>query len=43
MLKVPAQRIQAEGRADQEPLASNDTAAGRAQNRRIEITLFAAP
>jgi len=43
MLKIPAQRIQAEGRADQEPLASNDTAAGRAQNRRIEITLFAAP
>ncbi len=43
LLKVPAQRVQAEGRADQEPLAGNDTPAGRAQNRRIEITLFAAP
>ncbi len=42
-LVVPAQRIQAEGRADQEPIASNDTPAGRSQNRRIEITLFATP
>jgi type VI secretion system protein ImpK len=32
-------RITAEGRAENEPLASNDTAEGRAQNRRIEIIL----
>lgn len=36
-------RLQAVGRADADPIASNDTAAGRAQNRRVEITLFAAP
>ena len=32
-------RLSAEGRADREPIASNDTAAGRAQNRRIEVLL----
>ena len=37
---VPAQRIESEGRADQEPIAANDSAAGRARNRRVEITLF---
>lgn len=37
---VPAQRIESEGRADQEPIAPNDSAAGRARNRRVEITLF---
>jgi len=36
---VPADRVRAEGRADSEPLAPNDTPAGRARNRRIEITL----
>jgi type VI secretion system protein ImpK len=30
-------RITAEGRADADPIAPNDTAAGREQNRRIEI------
>jgi type VI secretion system protein ImpK len=35
------QRFSAEGRGDAEPLASNDTAAGRAKNRRVEITLLA--
>jgi type VI secretion system protein ImpK len=32
-------RITAEGRADTDPIASNATAEGREQNRRIEITL----
>jgi type VI secretion system protein ImpK len=30
-------RLAAEGRADADPIASNDTAEGREQNRRIEI------
>ena len=34
-------RFSAEGRGDAEPLASNDTPAGRAKNRRVEITLLA--
>jgi type VI secretion system protein ImpK len=33
------QRVSAEGRADADPIASNDTPDGRAQNRRIEIVL----
>ena len=37
---VAAERMQAEGRADAEPLAPNDSAAGMARNRRVEITLF---
>ena len=35
------ERFSAEGRGDAEPLASNDTAAGRGKNRRVEITLLA--
>ena len=35
-------RITAEGRADKEPLASNDTPEGRATNRRIEVILVKA-
>lgn len=35
-------RITAEGRAEAEPIASNDTAEGRAQNRRIEVILVKA-
>jgi len=34
-------RVSFEGRADAEPIASNETAEGRARNRRVEITLFA--
>ena len=33
-------RLKAEGRAEKEPIASNDTAEGRARNRRIEIVLI---
>lgn len=36
---VPAGRIVAQGRGLTQPIASNDTAAGRAQNRRVEITI----
>lgn len=32
-------RVTAEGKGDTEPVAPNDTAEGRAQNRRVEITL----
>lgn len=32
-------RLAAEGRADADPIAGNDTAAGREQNRRIEVIL----
>ena len=37
--KLPAVRIQAEGRADSEPLLANDGPGNRAMNRRVEITL----
>jgi type VI secretion system protein ImpK len=37
---VPAERLKAEGRADGEAIAANDTPANRALNRRVEITLF---
>ncbi|WP_407295577.1 OmpA family protein [Stutzerimonas zhaodongensis] len=36
---VPASRISAYGAASSQPIASNNTAAGRAQNRRVEINL----
>lgn len=36
------ERLRAEGRADGEPVVDNGTPAGRAQNRRVEITLFVA-
>ena len=38
--KMPAARLAAEGRADAEPIAANDTPANRARNRRVEISLF---
>lgn len=34
---IPVQRVQAVGRGKSAPVASNDTAAGRQQNRRVEI------
>ncbi|KQU74551.1 MULTISPECIES: DotU family type VI secretion system protein [unclassified Rhizobacter] len=37
---VTGDRVKAEGRADGEPVAANDTPANRALNRRVEITLF---
>ncbi|WKB53796.1 DotU family type VI secretion system protein [Eleftheria terrae] len=40
--KIDATRIQAEGRAESEPVAPNDTPAGRSKNRRVEITVYVA-
>jgi chemotaxis protein MotB len=39
---VPANTISAQGFGDSRPVASNDTAAGRAKNRRVEIVIMAA-
>jgi len=36
-------RVRAEGRGDADPVAPNDTAANRARNRRVEITLLVPP
>ncbi len=36
---VPAQQLRAEGRGEMNPIASNDTPTGRANNRRVEIVL----
>ena len=38
---VPADRIRTEGLGESEPVASNDTEAGRSQNRRVEVAIFA--
>lgn len=38
---VPRARIDATGRGEAEPVASNDTASGKTQNRRVEIAIFA--
>lgn len=38
---IPASRITTLGKGETEPVASNDTDAGRAQNRRVEIAIFA--
>lgn len=38
---VAASRLQAVGRGETEPLATNDTEGGRQQNRRVEIAIFA--
>ena len=34
---IDASRIKSEGRGEKEPIASNDSASGRAQTRRVEI------
>lgn len=36
---LPAERVNVQGRGSHEPAASNDTEAGRAANRRVEILL----
>lgn len=36
---VPASRVETVGRGEREPIASNETAEGRAKNRRVEIFL----
>jgi type VI secretion system protein ImpK len=40
---VPPARLKAEGKGDADPVAPNDSPAGRARNRRVEVTLFAKP
>ena len=37
---IPPQRLLYEGRGGREPVASNDTEAGKAQNRRVEILIL---
>lgn len=39
-LGVPATRLIGEGRGQREPVASNDTAEGRAANRRVELLII---
>jgi outer membrane protein OmpA-like peptidoglycan-associated protein len=38
---VASHRIRTEGRGEGEPVASNETAAGMQQNRRVEVAIFA--
>ncbi|HEX6938691.1 MAG TPA: OmpA family protein [Longimicrobiales bacterium] len=40
-LGVSPLRIRAVGRGETEPIASNDTEAGRRENRRVEVAIFA--
>lgn len=40
-LGVPASRLRISGRGELEPVQTNDTEEGRAQNRRVEIAIFA--
>jgi len=40
---VEPARMRADGKADAEPVAPNDTPANRARNRRVEVVLLAAP
>lgn len=42
-ISVAAERLRAEGRADSEPVEANTSPAGRARNRRVELTLTASP
>jgi outer membrane protein OmpA-like peptidoglycan-associated protein len=36
-------RVRVEGRGEYEPIADNETDAGRQQNRRVEVAIFASP
>lgn len=38
--RLDPNRFSVEGRGEQEPIASNNTASGKAQNRRVEITIL---
>jgi outer membrane protein OmpA-like peptidoglycan-associated protein len=38
---VAATRIDAQGRGEMEPIASNETEAGQQENRRVEVAIFA--
>ena len=38
---IAAGRVRVEGRGESEPVADNSTEAGRAQNRRVEVAIFA--
>ena len=38
---IESSRIRTQGLGESEPVASNDTAAGQAQNRRVEVAIFA--
>lgn len=38
---VPGERIRTSGRGESEPVASNESEAGRQQNRRVEVAIFA--
>ncbi len=38
---IPRSRIQTSGKGESEPVASNDSDAGRQQNRRVEVAIFA--
>lgn len=40
---LPQRRVTAEGRAENDPVAKNDTNENRAKNRRVEITLLLSP
>ena len=41
--QVDASRLRADGKADAEPVAANDTPANRARNRRVDIVLLTGP
>ena len=43
MMSQPGISVHAQGRGDSGALLPNDSTENRAQNRRVEITLFAAP
>ena len=40
-LGVPASRLHSVGKGESEPIESNDTDAGRARNRRVEVAIYA--